>query len=99
MGEVASAVADLVILTTDNLRSEDPLSILRDIEQGLKPGTSYEMVVDRRQAIRRGLTLARPQDVVVVAGRGHEPFQIWGNRKTPFLDRAVILEELKKLNG
>jgi UDP-N-acetylmuramoyl-L-alanyl-D-glutamate--2,6-diaminopimelate ligase len=98
MGKTASEMADVIILTTDNPRSEDPLSILRNIEQGLKPGASYEMVLDRRQAIRRGLNLARPRDVVVVAGRGHEPFQIWGDRHIPFLDRAVILEELKKLN-
>jgi UDP-N-acetylmuramyl-tripeptide synthetase len=98
MGKVASEMADVIILTTDNPRSEDALSILRDIEQGLKPGASYEMVVDRRQAIRRGLSLAGPQDVVVVAGRGHETFQIWGDRRIPFLDRAVVLEELKVLN-
>jgi len=99
MGEVASTMADVAILTTDNPRSEDPLSILRDMERGVKPGSSYEVVVDRRQAIRRGLALARPKDIVVVAGRGHEPFQVWGDQKIPFLDRVVILEELHKLNG
>lgn len=99
MGQLASKMADLVILTSDNPRSEDPLQILRDIEQGMAPGASYEIVVDRRQAIHRGLTLAEAQDVLVVAGRGHEQFQILGNQKVPFLDRAIILEELRKLNG
>jgi UDP-N-acetylmuramoyl-L-alanyl-D-glutamate--2,6-diaminopimelate ligase len=92
-------MADLVILTTDNPRSEDPLQILRDVERGVIRGASCEVVPDRRQAIRRGLTLARPGDVLVVAGRGHERFQIMGNQRIAFLDKAVILEELKKLKS
>jgi UDP-N-acetylmuramoyl-L-alanyl-D-glutamate--2,6-diaminopimelate ligase len=99
IGEVASRMADLVILTTDNPRSEDPLQILRDVEKGVVRGASCEVVPDRRQAIRRGLTLARPGDVLVVAGRGHERFQIMGNQRIAFLDKAVILEELKKLKS
>ncbi len=99
MAEVASQMADVVILTSDNPRSEDPSDILRAVEQGIQPGTTYQVVSDRRQAIQRGLALARSGDILVVAGRGHERFQIWGDRQIPFSDRAVILEELKNLNG
>lgn len=99
MGLMASKLADKVILTTDNPRSEDPLEILREVEGGMVAGARYEVVVDRRQAIRRGLALAQPGDVLVVAGRGHERFQIVGDQQIPFLDRTVILEELEKLNS
>jgi UDP-N-acetylmuramoyl-L-alanyl-D-glutamate--2,6-diaminopimelate ligase len=99
MGEVATKMADVVILTTDNPRWEDPQEILRDVERGVVPGASYEVVLDRRQAIRRGLSLARPKDVLAVAGRGHERYQICGDQRIPFLDRAVILEELHRLEA
>lgn len=97
MGELATKMADVVILTSDNPRSEDPLKILREVERGVIPGSNYEVVPDRRQAIRRGLTLAKPGDVLAIAGRGHERHQIWGDQRIPFLDRSVVIEELDRL--
>ena len=70
MGQMASEKADLIILTTDNPRSEDPLEILRDIQKGVSSQASCNVVVDRREAIRHGLELARPEDILVVSGRG-----------------------------
>jgi UDP-N-acetylmuramoyl-L-alanyl-D-glutamate--2,6-diaminopimelate ligase len=99
MGSLATKMADVVILTTDNPRSEEPLEILREVEQGVTPGSTYEVVPDRRQAIRRGLILAQPGDVLAVAGRGHEQSQIFADQRIPFLDRSVILEELDRLKA
>jgi UDP-N-acetylmuramoyl-L-alanyl-D-glutamate--2,6-diaminopimelate ligase len=99
MADVASQMSDMVILTTDNPRSEDPLSILREVQRGILPGTNYEVVPDRREAIRRGLMLTRPGEVLVVAGRGHERYQIVGSERRPFQDRATVLEELERLEN
>ena len=62
---------DYVIVTSDNPRSEDPAAIIRDIEQGFQ-GKNYEVVVDRREAIERAVSLAQPRDIVLIAGKGHE---------------------------
>jgi len=97
MADVASQSADMVILTTDNPRSEDPLAILREVQRGILPGADHEVVPDRREAIRRGLQLAGPGEVLVVAGRGHERYQVVGSERIPFQDREVIEEELEQL--
>ncbi len=97
MADVASQMADMVLLTTDNPRSEDPLAILREVQRGILPGTDHQVVPDRREAIRRGLQLAGPGEVLVVAGRGHERYQVVGSERRPFHDRQVILEELEQL--
>ncbi len=97
MADVASQLADVVLLTTDNPRSEDPLAILREVQRGILPGTTYEVLPDRRDAIRRGLELIRPGEVLVVAGRGHERYQIVDSERRPFQDRAVVLEELERV--
>ncbi len=87
MAEVGTRLADLTLLTTDNPRSEDPAAILREMEAGVPAGRAYEVIVDRRQAIERAVALARPGDVIVLAGKGHEAVQIVGDRKLPFDDR------------
>jgi len=97
MADVASQMADMVLLTTDNPRSEDPLAILREVQRGILPGTDHEVIPDRREAIRRGLQLAGPGEVLVVAGRGHERYQVVGSERRPFQDRQVIAEELEQL--
>jgi UDP-N-acetylmuramoyl-L-alanyl-D-glutamate--2,6-diaminopimelate ligase len=95
MGKVAGELADLVIATSDNPRSEDPLAILAAVEQGLKASGNrgYRLVPDRRQAIREAITSAGPGWVVLVAGKGHEREQIVGNERLPFSD----LEEIGKV--
>jgi len=95
MGRVAAQNSDLVIVTSDNPRNEDPLTIIREIEVGLREGeTPYESVPDRRDAITRAIRLAQPNDVVIIAGKGHETYQIVGGNKYHFDDREVAAEAL-----
>lgn len=95
MGEVAARTSDVVIATSDNPRTEDPEKILADIEVGLKTtGRHYEMIVDRRAAIRRAIDEARAGDLVLIAGKGHEDYQIIGREKFHFDDREVAREAL-----
>jgi UDP-N-acetylmuramoyl-L-alanyl-D-glutamate--2,6-diaminopimelate ligase len=93
MGAVAAQRADVVIVTSDNPRSEDPLAIIQDVLQGA--GMGVEIDPDRRSAIHRAVSLAGPGDVVVIAGKGHEQGQEAGGSVTPFDDRAVAREALR----
>ena len=95
MGKVAVELADLAIVTSDNPRSEDPLSIIQDVLQGA--GTGVEIDPDRRSAIRRAVELARPGDVVLIAGKGHEQGQEIDGVVHPFDDRTVAREALAAL--
>jgi UDP-N-acetylmuramoyl-L-alanyl-D-glutamate--2,6-diaminopimelate ligase len=93
MGEIAARLADVVVVTSDNPRSEDPEAIIREILEGA--GAGVEALVDRREAIARAVGLASAGDVVVVAGKGHEQGQEFeGGRKLPFDDVAVVREAL-----
>lgn len=94
MGAIAGRVADRVIVTSDNPRSEDPLAIIAQIQQGLPSGVRVAIEPDRRRAITRAVADARPGDVVLVAGKGHEGTQTVGDQVTPFDDRAVAREVL-----
>ena len=97
MGRAASEEADLAVVTTDNPRSEDPAAIARQVVEGMDPD-DYELVPDRRRAIARALELADPEDVVLLAGKGHEDYQVFGDRKEPF-DEARIVAELTADGG
>jgi len=98
MGEIAARLSDFVIATSDNPRTEDPGAILREIEPGLKRGpASYRLQPDRRAALRCALEAARTGDVVLVAGKGHENYQIVGTQVLPFEDRAVVQELIHQL--
>lgn len=96
MGKLAAKHSDYVIITSDNPRTEKPEGILKDIELGVKEFgkhfDSYEMVVDRRQAIIRATEMARSGDIVFIAGKGHETYQILENQTIHFDDR----EEARK---
>ncbi len=90
MGKIASLLADAVVLTSDNPRGEDPLEIIRQIRSGFVPGFSnFHEVSDREQAIATALAMARSNDTVLIAGKGHESFQIFHHVSVPFLDREV----------
>jgi UDP-N-acetylmuramoyl-L-alanyl-D-glutamate--2,6-diaminopimelate ligase len=91
MGRIAARDADLAIVTSDNPRTEDPERILDDIEAGM--GTTERLrVTDRREAIARALEMAGPDDVVLLAGKGHETYQIRGTETLPFDERAIVAE-------
>jgi UDP-N-acetylmuramoyl-L-alanyl-D-glutamate--2,6-diaminopimelate ligase len=92
MGEIATRLADLTIVTSDNPRSEDPEAIIDQVVSDLDP-TRYEIVPDRREAIVRALEVSGPKDVVALLGKGHETYQIEGDRRVPF-DEAKIVAEL-----
>ena len=102
MGRVAAQLSDVVFLTSDNPRTEDPEAILRNIEQGVlglpasERGASY-VIPDRRAAIRAAFLEARPGDVVLIAGKGHEDYQIIGETRHRFDDREVARELLASL--
>ncbi len=95
MGDVAARLSDLLIVTSDNPRSEDPERILDDIERGIPPQQARLRVADRREAIRAAIDQAGPGDVVVVAGKGHEKYQVVRDRVLPFDDVAVASEALE----
>jgi UDP-N-acetylmuramoyl-L-alanyl-D-glutamate--2,6-diaminopimelate ligase len=97
MGEVAARESDYAIVTSDNPRSEDPIAIIKEIEEGMK-GSDYRVEVDRRRAIRLALAEAKEGDTVLIAGKGHETYQTIGTTVHPFDDRAVAKELLHELN-
>lgn len=112
MGAAAVQGSDVVIVTTDNPRSEDPLDIIREIESGMTAGVKkqrtepasrtvpgekpYYVIPDRAEAIRTAISLAKPGDVVALAGKGHEDYQLIGEKKMRFDDREVAREEIRK---
>lgn len=96
MGQVAAHASDYAVVTSDNPRGEDPLSIIQDIEKGMK-GASYKVIADRREAIQAALVEARADDTVVIAGKGHETYQTVGRNTYPFDDRTVAREVLHEL--
>jgi len=122
MGEIAARLSDFVVLTSDNPRSEGPLRIIEEIEEGmagmrkfrisdfefqidretrnpkLEMGKGYFVEPDRHAAISLALRLARPGDLVLLAGKGHEDYQIVGSEWIRFDDREVAREELQKLS-
>jgi len=95
MGEAAASLSDVVILTSDNPRTEDPLKILADVETGMRETSKpYEKIADRREAIHRAIAEARTGDLVVIAGKGHEDYQIIGHETFHFDDKEVAREAL-----
>ena len=89
MGRIAAEGADLAIATSDNPRTEDPGAIIDDIEQGMG-GVPHIRIVDRLAAIHAALEEARPGDTVLLAGKGHETYQVLGTEKVPFDERAIV---------
>lgn len=101
MGEIAATYSDIVLVTSDNPRTEDPEAILKDIEPGvIRSGLrkdQYEFIVDRKQAIQKAIEIAGPEDVVLIAGKGHETYQEVNGRRTDFDDRLVAKDHLRRL--
>jgi len=96
MGRIAGELADFCILTSDNPRTENPHDIIIQIEEGTKPtGAEYTICEDRREAIFMGVNMLKPGDALIIAGKGHEDYQIIGTEKYHFSDYETALEALK----
>ncbi len=98
MAAEASALADKIFVTSDNPRTEEPKEIIRQIMVGIsrQARRHTQVIADRREAIQAALETAGPGDVVLVAGKGHERYQIVGNERRPFDDRQVAAEWMSK---
>jgi UDP-N-acetylmuramoyl-L-alanyl-D-glutamate--2,6-diaminopimelate ligase len=97
MGEVAGRVADYSIVTTDNPRTEKPEDIIAEIEQGIaKTKGRYKVIVDRKEAIGEAIRMMNKNDIVVLAGKGHEPYQEINGEKLPFDERIIVKEFLEE---
>ncbi len=96
MARIACANSDIVILTADNPRSEDPMKIIQEMEKGLGPEHSKKVIKnpDRQEAIRTACQMARPDDIILIAGKGHEKYQEVNGEKKPFDDMAILQEML-----
>ena len=98
MGEIAGRIADYSIITSDNPRTESPEQIIKDIEKGIsKTKGKYEIIVDRKKAIERAIKMANKKDIVILAGKGHEPYQEINNVKYPFDERIIVKEIINKM--
>ena len=102
MGAVAGRLSDVIVITSDNPRSEDPQRIIDEIQRGITADTRRDSaqrvltIVDRRAAITKAIELARPGDLVLVAGKGHEHYQVIGDRTLPFDDVEAAREALSR---
>ncbi|MGM0509367.1 MAG: UDP-N-acetylmuramoyl-L-alanyl-D-glutamate--2,6-diaminopimelate ligase [Fusobacteriota bacterium] len=99
MAKVAAKYSDFIILTSDNPRMEDPQNILNEVEEGLKEveldKNKYEVILERKEAIEKGIDMAKSGDVLVIAGKGHETYQIIGDEKIHFDDREIARKTIK----
>jgi UDP-N-acetylmuramoyl-L-alanyl-D-glutamate--2,6-diaminopimelate ligase len=100
MAEVACEYSDKVVLTSDNPRSEDPGQIIKDMEAGLGSAAKrkYISIVDRKEAIKTAISLAQKEDIVLIAGKGHEKYQEIKGVKYDFDDKQVVKEMFELLN-
>ncbi len=93
MGEISGKIADFTFITTDNPRTESPEEIVKEIEDGIKKTKGkYKVVVDRKEAIKEAINMANKQDIIVLAGKGHEPYQEINGKKYPFDERIIVKE-------
>ena len=98
MGGMAAKMADIAIFTSDNPRTEDPEQILREMEAGVESGDKYLKITDRHEAIKTAVMLAEPRDIILLAGKGHEDYQIIGTEKHHFNDKEVVKEYFNQFN-
>lgn len=100
MGEISGRIADFTIITSDNPRTEEPEVIIDEIEAGiLKTNGRFIKIADRREAIKYALANADPQDIIILAGKGHETYQMFKDKTIHFDEREVVKEILKELNN
>ena len=99
MAAVAEKIADRIIVTDDNPRTEDPAKIISEIMKGFKNRDAVYCERDRYKAIEFGIQGLQENDIFLVAGKGHEDYQIYGTEKQPFCDRSVVKEILERLSA
>ena len=98
MGEISGRIADYTFITSDNPRTEDPQKIVDQIEEGIKKTKgNYKVIVDRTEAIKEAIKMATKRDIVVLAGKGHEPYQEINGVKHPFDERIIVREIIDQL--
>lgn len=98
MGEIAAKYADFCVVTSDNPRTEDPAKIIEDVLEGVKrEGAEYVAIVDRKEAIEYAVKNAKPDDIILLAGKGHETYLILGETKHHFDEREIVREALSKI--
>jgi len=97
MASIAQRLADRVIVTSDNPRSEDPRAIIEEIRKGFTTEAGVLIEVDRRKAIERAISTMNPGDLLVIAGKGHETYQLMGSERFPFDDAQEALESLTRI--
>ena len=98
MGEISGRLADYSIITTDNPRTEEPEKIIADIENGIKKTKGkYEIIVDRKEAIKKAIKMMNKRDIVIFAGKGHETYQEINGIKNHFDEREIVKEILGEM--
>ena len=98
MGKIAEAMADIVMITNDNPRSEPPEQIVKDIEAGLV-GAEYQIILDRKEAIELALQQATPDDAILIAGKGHETYQVIGTSVVNYNEREFVQQQISQLSA
>ena len=99
MGGIAAAMADHTVVTSDNSRTEDPSAIIADIVKGIPEGSDYEVIENRTEALRRVVLNARKDDIILVAGKGHENYEITADGKHPFSEKEIIVKAFEEREG
>ncbi len=100
MGEISGKIADYTIITSDNPRTEKPEEIVKQIEKGItKTKGKYEVIVDRKKAIEKAIKMANKNDIIVLAGKGHEPYQEINGVKHPFDERIIVTDIISKMKN
>lgn len=98
MGRAAAQLADFSVVTSDNPRHENPMDIIRDVTQAMaEEQGSYTVIPDRRKAIGWTVSQAQTGDIIVIAGKGHETYQILGSEKRHFDDREIVLSVMERI--
>jgi UDP-N-acetylmuramoyl-L-alanyl-D-glutamate--2,6-diaminopimelate ligase len=100
MGAISGRIADFTIITSDNPRTEEPSKIITDIEEGIKETNGrYVVIEDRTQAIRYAMEHAKPEDIIILSGKGHETYQIFKDKTIHYDEREIVENILKEVEG
>ena len=99
MGEISGKIADYTIITSDNPRTEEPQNIVNQIEDGIKKTKGkYEVILDRTEAIKAAIKMANKRDIIILAGKGHEPYQEINGVKYPFDERVIVRDIINEMS-